>query len=83
MDGNFCAAAGKELDVAYAAAASAPERTKLRRDKMLFMSGNKLRFLRIVTSGLDVWSPALFVLTPPHLHGLWIALDSSVLRVEL
>src|ERR1700734_3250263 len=65
-------AAGTALDVAYAAAARAPERTKLRWDRTLFIS----------ESALNVRSPALLILPAPHLHGLGIALELSVFLVD-
>src|ERR1700692_436849 len=51
-----------------AAATSAPERTKSRREKLLF---------------LDTWFPAFLVLAPPHLHCFRVALDAPAFRVEM
>src|SRR5437773_10650203 len=56
------------LEAANPAATSALERTKSRREKMLF---------------LDMRRPAFLVLAAPHLRRFRIALDAPVFRVEL
>src|SRR5580692_9046193 len=50
-----------------AAATTAPERTKSRREKVVL---------------LDMWRPPRLVVAHPHLHGFGIALNPSVFRVE-
>src|SRR5579863_9997418 len=50
-----------------AAATTAAERTKSRREKVIL---------------LDMWRPPWLVVAPPHLHGFGIALNPSVFRVE-
>src|SRR5579863_1790839 len=50
-----------------AAATTAPERTKSRREKVVL---------------LDMWRPPRLVFAPPHLHCFGIALNPSIFRVE-
>src|SRR5580704_4372810 len=74
------ATANASLKAANAPATSAPEQTKLRRDKMFFIGISSPGWH---CRGLDMRGPALFILAAPHLHRFGVALDLSVFRVEV
>src|SRR5438552_18816386 len=74
------ATAKTSFEATNPAATSAPEQTKLRREKMFFICisspGGHCRIL-------DMRCPLLLILPPPHAHCFRVVLNPSVFRVEM
>src|SRR6266436_6825910 len=68
------------FEAANAAATSAPERTKVRREKVFLICNSSPGWHRGI---LDMRGPALLILAPPHLHRFRVVLNPPVFRIEM
>src|SRR5258706_2501560 len=80
VDGFSLASAKTSLEAANAAATSAPERAKSRRDKVFFICGSSTEGRPRAS---DMRGPALLVLAPPALHCFRVVQDATVFRVQM